>query len=182
MKTKFLFLAIYAISAVSLQNVYGQSTSKTDKVTLKIKLNPIQTLVVNGDKNVDLVYTTVDDYSSGVSVTKDDQLTIYSTGGFEIKTKSTGSQLTGNGGANIDANNIKITSSAGSKVIENAHYSTINLSADENMIVESSTGGVDKNVSIQYEASGENKFINYYKNGETPTVYQTEVVYTIYAK
>ena len=104
--------------------VLGLSTVQAQNVTLNVKLQPIQTLVVNSSQNnVDLIYTSKDDYKNGVTSTKPDQLSIYSTGGFEVKVKSaTASMATTAGSKIINANSIQIIASAGSKPVTGGKY------------------------------------------------------------
>lgn len=58
--------------------------SNTGHVTLNVKLNPIQTLVVNpAQETVDLEYSSKDDYANGVtSGALTDHLSVFSTGRF----------------------------------------------------------------------------------------------------
>ncbi len=66
--------------------VFSQTS---DNVTLNVTLNPIQSLIVNPQqKTVDLTYSTKADYLNGVISKQENHLTVFSTGGFEIKVKS----------------------------------------------------------------------------------------------
>lgn len=171
---------IITASAISLN---ANAQNATDNVTLNVKLHPIQTLIVNsGQKAVDLNYVNKDDYANGVSSDQADHLTVYSTGGFEVKVKSSAAELTGTYGS-IDANSITITPSAGSSnSITGATYTALQLGATEQAIITSSTGGVDKNFNIQYKGADANQYVNKYNNSENPTVYTTTVTYTIVAQ
>jgi len=160
----------------------AQSTTTGD-VTLNVKLQPIQTLIVNkGLENVDLIYATKDDYKNGVTAPKADQLSIYSTGGFEIKVKTNGDLKTNGSPLTINANSITVTPKAGTAAISNATYTAANLTTGEQTIVAATTGGVDKNVSIDYKGAGSDAYLNNYIKGNNPTVYTATVTYTIYAK
>lgn len=172
---QFLFAAagLFAFATANAQNT----------VKLNVKLHPIQTLVVNSSQNiVNLEYKTKDDYANGVTSLNPDQLTIYSTGGFQVKVKS-GNAAMQNGGKNIQTNTIKITASAGSKGVEGAQYSQdMDLTNNETTLVTSDLGGVDKNISIKYAGAGGESYINNYIFGQNPTVYTTELTYTIVSK
>lgn len=197
MKTRFL-LTSTLIAAVFTFNqakaTEGSTGSTAGTVTLNVKLNPIQTLTVNpaqDHKIVDLVYNTADDYKNGVSVTKNNHLSVYSTGGFQIKVKSAGSELTrssqggnaqGSDPGNIQANSIKIAAKAGSDAIQGAAYTDQSLSATEATIITSTTGGVNKNFDITYQGAGADAYLNNYRAGQNPTVYTTTVTYTIIAQ
>ena len=173
----------------SLGMIFATAANAQDnKVTLNVRLNPIQTLVVNAQqKIVNLDYSTTDHYANGVSSTQDNHLKVFSTGGFEVKVKSSGSELTktaqgGNG--NIDASTVKLTALAGTQeALANATYSQpLALSATEGTLVTSTKGAVNKNIGVKYEAAGANAYIDKYVAGTTPTVFTTELTYTIVAK
>lgn len=157
--------------------------TSTDNVTLNVKLKPIQTLVVNpAQKEVNLLYTTAADYSGGVSSTQADHLTVYSTGGFEVKVKSGDANIV-SGSKNIAANTITITASNGSNnSITGATYTPVSLSNNDQVIATSATGGVNKNINVTYAGAGADTYVNNYIAGQTPTTYTTTLTYTILAK
>jgi len=162
--------------------VLGLSTVQAQNVTLNVKLKPIQTLVVNsGQKIVDLEYSSKDDYSKGVTSTNTDHLSIYSTGGFEVKVKSAEATMT-NAGKNIKANSIQVIPSAGTNAVSGAAYTPQSLDAAEKMLVSSTSGGVDKNISVAYKGAGADAYLDNYVAGQTPTVYTTTLTYTIVSK
>lgn len=159
----------------------GFATLKAQQnVTLNVRLKPIQTLVVNNaQKVVNLDYVTKDDYVNGVSSVNADHLSIYSTGGFQVKVKSANAALQ-NGAKNIQANTVQIKASAGSEAVNGAQYAqNIQLSATETTLVTSPNGGVDKKISIEYKGAGANAYLDNYIAGQAPTVYTTELTYTI---
>ncbi|WP_156104487.1 hypothetical protein [Chryseobacterium populi] len=43
----------------------------------------------------------------------------------------------------------------------------------------SSNGGVDKKISVEYKGAGANAYLDNYVAGQDPTVYTTELTYTI---
>lgn len=182
---KAIFIAVVSVFAVILNTSAQQNT---ESVTLNIKLHPIHTLVINpaqDHKTVDLEYKSKEEYATGVSALRANHLTVYSTGGYEIKVKSSGSELiNGQAGArgNIDASTVNITASNGSKAQEGASYSTQALSATESTIVSTATGGIDNNYNIEYRGKNGNAYLNHYVAGQNPTVYTTTVTYTIIAR
>lgn len=169
---KFIFAAFSLIGFVSLN---AQQT-----VTLNVRLKPIQTLVVNtAQKIVNLDYVTKDDYANGVSSVNADHLNVYSTGGFQVKVKSANAALL-NGAKTIQANTIQVKASAGSEPVTGAQYAqNVQLSANETTLVTSTVGGVDKKISIEYKGAGANAYLDNYIAGQTPTIYTTELTYTI---
>ncbi|KNB60636.1 MULTISPECIES: hypothetical protein [Chryseobacterium] len=160
--------------------ILGVVAVKAQNATLNVRLKPIQTLVVNNaQKIVNLDYVTKDDYANGVSSLNADHLNIFSTGGFQVKVKSANSALQ-NGNKNIQANTIQIKATAGSDAVNGAQYAqNVQLSANETTLVSSSNGGVDKKISIEYKGAGANTYLDNYIAGQDPTVYTTELTYTI---
>ncbi|WP_294286595.1 hypothetical protein [uncultured Chryseobacterium sp.] len=168
---KFIFTAL---------SLVGFSALSAQTVTLNVRLKPIQTLIVNtAQKTVNLDYTTRDDYANGVTSNNADHLTIYSTGGFQVKVKSAGSALQ-NGTKTIQANTIQVKASAGTDPVNGAQYSALApLSATETTLVTSTVGGVDKKISVDYKGSGANTYLDNYVAGQNPSIYTTELTYTI---
>jgi len=168
---------LFGFVTIAAQNV------NLNTVTLNVRLNPIQTLVVNNSqKIVNLDYVTKDDYANGVSSLNPDHLSIYSTGGFQVKVKAANSALQ-NGNKSIQANTIRIKASAGTDGINGAQYAqNAALSGNEINLVTSTLGGVDKKINIEYKGAGANAYLNKYIAGQDPTVYTTELTYTIIAQ
>jgi len=154
--------------------------------TLNVKLNPIQTLMVNPANNVvTLEYKNKADYANGVSAKQENHLTVYSTGGFQVYAKSSQQNLTG-GPKDIAATQIKLTASAGKTNPRSAtgspEYKSVDLvhSGDKGvMLVKSTEGGVDRNIDVTYAAKGDDAFINHV--GQAAATYTTTVVYEIVA-
>lgn len=174
-------------SLVVLCGITAQAQN-SDNVTLNVRLNPIQTLVVNSlQKTVNLDYTTKEHYNQGVSLKQENHLNIFSTGGFEVKVKSGGSELTNQGAGpngNIAAATVKLTALAGTQnALADAQYNQdVVLSATEGVIASSTKGARDKNIDIQYAAAGNDAYLDKYVANQTPTTFTTTVTYTIYAK
>jgi len=173
----------------SLMMVCGiAAEAQTDNATLNVRLNPIQTLVVNAQqKTVNIDYLTKDHYKDGVSSKQANHLNIFSTGGFEVKVQSAGSELTkqGNtGNGNISAATIEIIASKGTQdpLTDADHKQNVVLSATEGIIVSSTKGARDKNIDIEYKAAGNDAYLDKYVANQTPTTFTTVVTYTIYAK
>lgn len=168
---KFIFTALTLV---------GFAAANAQTVTLNVRLKPIQTLIVNtAQKTVNLDYTTRDDYANGVTSSNADHLTIYSTGGFQVKVKSATAALQ-NGSKSIQANTIQVKASAGTDPVNGAQYAALSpLSATETTLVTSAVGGVDKKISIDYKGSGANAYLDNYVANQNPSVYTTELTYTI---
>ncbi len=165
---------------IAAAGLFAFANANAQNVTLNVKLKQIQTLVVNtSQKVVNLEYVTKDDYVNGVTSVNPDHLNIYSTGGFQVKVKSANAAMQ-NGGKSIQANTIQIKATAGSEAVNGAQYSqNVQLSANESTLVTSTTGGVNKKISIEYKGAGANAYLDNYVAGQDPTVYTTELTYTI---
>lgn len=151
------------------------------QVTVNIKLYPIQTISVNPQqKDVDLIYSTKEDYQEGVSTEMPDHLTIFSTGGFEVNMNATG-DLKGNSNS-IEAADILIEASKGSQNDLNAIFSAEKLGMSATPIIQSESGGVNQQVNVRYLAQGGDKYINLYSKDDSPTTFSTTVIYSITAK
>lgn len=164
----------------SISGVFAQ-----EQVTLNVKLNPIQTLVVNNAQtNVDLEYKTVEDYAQGVSSLQKDHLKVFSTGGYAVSVKSDQDEITRqNGAETISASSIQVIASKGETNPADANFGSIALSTSPaDNLISSAIGGVDMNFNIEYKGLGANGFVNKYYNDENPTVYTTTVTYSIIAQ
>ncbi|MFB9055170.1 hypothetical protein ACFFU9_00300 [Mariniflexile ostreae] len=177
---------ILASLALLLGFAVNAQTPATDVVTLNVNLSPIQSITVNtSQKTVNLDYVTADDYSNGVTLAQANHLEVYSTGGFQVSVKSAGTELT-NGSevnGNIAASDIKITATDGTAAIDAAAYKpTVSLSAENQAILSTTKGAVNKNVNITYGAAGGDAYVDKYIAGQNPTTYTTQLTYTITAQ
>ena len=168
-----MFLRI--LTTTFLLGFLNCDTYAQNNVTLNVKLYPIQTLLVNTtQKEVGLEYNTREDYRNGVVSEQQDHLTIYSTGGFQVKV----SVVTGA----IDniLSNISIMPSSGSKPLNqsNVVYTGKNISEVEQPIISATKGAIDKNVNISYKGAGNDTFVGFTKNN-TPVNQTYTVLYTI---
>jgi len=181
---KVILAAVALISVVFAGTAHAQS--KTDNVTVNIKLKPIHTLVVNaGQKIVDLVYTTEDDYNDGVaSPVLADHLKIFSTGAFEIQVKTGGNFESNPSGESIDASSVTVTPSAGTtKASTGAVYTEKTLSNSDQQIISNTAGGRDLTVNVKYAGAGADAYINKFSKsrGVSENVFTAQVTYTILA-
>lgn len=198
MRTK-LFTLIAAIAfTFGATNVFAEGgeggttpvTANEGKVNLSVHIYPIQTLVIKNEKDVVLEYKTKEHFKEGVSKKVDDHIEVYSTGGFEIKAKTSNPNLVGTNPntKTIASSDIKLLATNGSKSLNMVATDVGNMVATqldgttEVSLLTSSVGGVDKTFNVEYSAAGGDKYINHYVNSENPTKYTTEVTYTIVAK
>ena len=185
MKTSLLLVAVMVV--LGAQNVMAQSGNQnktTDDVTLNIKLHKIQSLVVNaGQKTVNLEYKEIADYAGGVESDQKDHLEVFSTGAFTISAKTSNATLNGITGNDktIDAKDVLLLASLGSNnTLTGATMTSTSLSNTDKAVIASSKGGRDLKFNIQYKTNhATDAYINHFRNSENPTVYTTQVTYTI---
>lgn len=176
----------FLVAAIAVLGVTFTSQAQTT-TTLNVKLHPIQTLVVNpAQDKVNLNYSSTGDYLNGVVSTQQDHLSIYSTGGFQVKVKSASNSLESTSSAvtsTLAANTIQILASNGTEGINGAEFFSTALqdNVNEGLIIKSLVGGVDKTFNVEYQGGGANQYVNLYNSAENPTVYSTVVTYTITA-
>ncbi len=181
MKRIVKVMAVAAVAFVS-GTVNAQTTS--DQVTLNINLNPVYTLIVDGSqKTVDLTYNTREDYDKGVSALKNNHLTVYSTGGFEVKVKTDG-DFKAKSGETIDAKSVSVEASNGDLDKNNMispSYSKVDLSASDTQLISSKSGGVDHKFNVNYTGAANHAYVNKYisGNGGATSVYTSTLTYTI---
>jgi hypothetical protein len=183
MKTKknFVLLLVIVSSFLNIIEIKAEEP-KSATVKLNIVLNPIQTIIVNNQQDVDLVYETIDNYKEGVSTTIEDHLKIFSTGGFVVTVKSEG-DLSNGGDSNIESSDIKILAENGTdNEVVNTVSGPVELGGTETLLIDSDSGGRDLMYNITYnnKSGGKDKYINLYKNGAN--TYSTQITYTIAAK
>jgi regulatory protein YycI of two-component signal transduction system YycFG len=177
MKTKknFALLLVIVSSFLNIIEIKAEEP-KSATVKLNIVLNPIQTIIVNTQQDVDLVYKTIDNYGEGVLTTIKDHLKIFSTGGFEVKVESDGDLRNGDGSNIISSSDIIILAEKGTdNKVENNVAGRVVLGGAETLI-NSDSGGRDLMYNITYnnKSGGEDKYINLNKNGGANT-YSTQI-------
>ena len=181
MKKILLFTAILF---ASITMVTGQATSAraSDQVTLAVRLYPIQTIVVNSaQKDINLDYKLTTDYRNGVESSQENHLTVFSTGGFIVKARSSDAFIANKTNSkSIESSTLTITASKGSNSSMSANYGVVSLNnVDGDNLISSDFGGAHRNFNITYAGMGNYEFMNSYVKSESPTVYRTTVTYTI---
>ena len=175
-----IFCGLVSGTAFAQSNLIGP---KTATATLNVKLHPIQTIVIDGDNTVDLVYQTKDDYSKGVTANMNDHLIVYSTGGFAVKVRSENENLVRKEGeSKIPVNTINLVATLGKGNESGSKFSAVTLDTSDKNLISSDVGGTDLKFNVAYSGIGNNDYVNKYYNVEKPTVYTTTVTYTIEAQ
>jgi len=178
MKKLAFFLTIFC----TLTSGLAIAQTKTATAKLNVKLNPIQTIVIDGTE-VNLEYTTKDDYSNGVTSNMIGHLIVYSTGGFAVKVKSEKENLVREvGEGEIPVNTINLVATLGSENKSKSTFSKVVLDKSDKNLISSTDGGTNLKFNVAYSGIGNNEYVNKYYNVEKPTVYTTTVTYTIEAQ
>jgi len=179
MRTKNI-LSIAALIICGLVCV-NSVKAQTSDVTVNIKFQPIQSIVVNSaQKTVDLVYKDENDYANGVSAEMLNHLEVFSTGGF-IVTANTDGDFTRTADSSIPAANVKVKATNGTGT-NNGTFTEVALSTAPTTLITATEGGraLKYNVTYDNTAGASDAYINKYKKAdETVSVYTAKVTYTI---
>jgi hypothetical protein len=202
MKTKnflltgaLLIMALFSVNGVMAEGPSDYVKGQTfDNVTVNLIFKPIQSIQVNTDqKSINFEYSTpqhyIDGLGTGRTQEKIDHLTVYHSGGFDVKVASSGFKK-GEAGDQIANDHVKVFASKGSNIAtdrNNFDFTTKpSLSAGTGKQFFSSTGGgMGMNFNVTYELfdTDENRaaYLDF-TNGTTETTYTAEVTYTIVSK
>ena len=182
-------LCLLAILTLFASSVKAQSDAGS--VTVNIIFRPVQTITVSPEQKViDLSYNTVDDHQDGVSVTVDNHLTVFSTGGFLVSVEATSDHFTRLGGSEtIPVSDVVIRPTGGSDGSDSGSsgsgtvFSDAILSSSPAPLITSDKGGRDLKYDITYDnsvAGSAQHYINRYESSDgAATVYTSNITYTI---
>lgn len=148
-----IFALLLSFTTIALAQPNSNTGPNVSKVN--IILREFQTVVVKqGDEVVDLVYDTFEKYRDGVSVTKENHLTVFSTNDFEINSAVWQENL-------IYQQDIFINDVPQSRSFSKVHEGTAGV----------------RDISITYRARGDYDYLTKEKK-----TYTTQVIYTINPK
>jgi hypothetical protein len=83
----------------------------------------------------------------------------------------------------IPASDIIITPTVGIlNPLIGAAFSPATLSSEATTIITNNTGGINKTFGIQYQAKGNNEYVDKYVDTGSPMVFSTNIVYSIEAR
>jgi hypothetical protein len=161
-------------------------TQTSDEVTVNIKFKPIQSIVVNSvQRTVNLEYYTLQNYQEGVSVTMDDHLEIFSTGGFIVTVKASGdfTRTTGDGDDIIPAGDVFVSATLAEDTSIGTPADATGLTIGGKTLITADAGGTALKYNVTYDntaAGAGNNYINNYIHPDLPeSVYTAKVTYTI---
>lgn len=179
---KFILFAAILFSAVSLVKADEPATNvggKEGKTELTVTLNPIQIITVN-QSGVNLIYNDRKDYNDGVKSNEENHLIVYSTGGFTVFVNSKEDNLLGDGDQTktIPSNTIsvKVSGKDGKPVISTQ---STKLSKTGETLFSSKVGGSDLSYNVEYAGAALNNYFDKLFNKGKPSVFKTDVIYTI---
>lgn len=156
----------------------ANAQTSTDPVEVKVNFKHSQTIAVNHSSIV-LEYVDSEDYKDGVSVQKDDHLSVFSTGGYTINVaaNSTDSSILSDGTPTA----IKILASLGTSDAKNNKL-TFTPAAELSLKTTtqplgSSTNAGKGNISVTYKGANDDLYVD--QLGGKDTTLTTNVIYTI---
>jgi hypothetical protein len=167
---------------------FAQQT--TDQVTLNVNLHKFQSIVVNGNKTVDINFTNKNDYANGSrSATQQNHLTVSSTGAFVVRVGTAvgaSNNTTNSTGKQMGADQLKVQASESSTnpVTDAQYQNAVNISNTAE-IFRSNKGQFDRNVDVVYIAEQDffknSNLINngFLDNNLAVTTYKVDLTYTI---
>ena len=198
MKTKnfllngaLLIVALFSVNGVMAQapSAYEGNRVSSDAVTVNLKFAPIQSIQVNPtQKTIDFVFDSPTDYTTGLSaaektLTKQDHLTVYHSGPFNVKVKSSGFV---NGSETIaEENHVNILAKIGANsavTTDDVTYAKVSLAATDGAdFINSTKGGMGFTFDVTYDHVGDiTKYINHNFNS-TEKTYVATVTYEIFS-
>lgn len=175
---KNLKLFGFAASLLFSNILFAQTaTPASGSATLNVKLLPIISLEFQGGeagKVIDLIYTTQDNYTNGVSKSVPNHFKVTSMGGYKIKAKAADLVASGakSQGTTIGAGSIKLTVNGGNETQLSNNY--VDLFSENTQVS-------GKSFDITYKGAGNDEYKSKYFSGENPTVYTTQVMYSVEA-
>lgn len=184
----FSIAALVICGMVCVNSVKADGTlTNSDQVTVNIKFQPIQSIVVNPvSETVDLVYASKEDYNNGVYKTIADHLTVFSTGGFVVSVKADNENFVRTNGGTIPVSDVILSAWEGSTTNPVFTSGEVTLSTTSTALITSDAGGNELKYSVKYDntsAGSGYKYINNYIHSDTPaSVYTAQVTYTIATK
>lgn len=175
----------WIVACLILSTFQASAQSGSDNVTINITFRPVQTISVSpAQKSIDISYASIDDHQNGISVTRDDHLTVFSTGGFLVSVEASSENFTRMGGTEtIPVKDVIIRAVDGTDNTAGAEFSDVVLSTAPSALITSSSGGRDLKYGITYDNSSgreANQYINRYMSRDgAETVYRSRITYTI---
>ena len=192
MKKTTLLIAILLATVIGAkaQEAKPETSASSDAwgmTVLKVHLHNFISITINSDDAyVDLEYRTAEDYDGeGVSALKEDHLIVSSLSPFIVKVNSsTTSPLSEDGIAlNQEGSGVTIKAERGTtRGMEGASSVAVTLTYEGENIIDSDVPSMNNTFNITYTGEGDGAYKTKYFSDNGPTVYTTNVIYTITSK
>lgn len=198
MKTKNFLLtgALLIVALFSVNGVMAQdNATTTSEVKVSLIFNPIQSIQVNPSTDhtaINFEYSTPDDYTQGIdnkSQLKEDHLTVYHSGPFNVTITSTNFVNTEKSADIIYGDHVLVSAKIGKSstdfqgTITPAEPVSLNQYAAGSQFIASDNGAMGLTFDVLYDHS-EAKIADYLNRNlnNNKTTYQATVTYTIAAQ
>ncbi len=175
---RYLYSIAFALS-VSLLPFLGNAQSNQASATLNVVLSNTQSLNINeGQKTINLNFTTLHDYKNGVSVVESKHLNVFSTSKFAVKVIATGN-LKSSDGTEIPVNTISVNPSGASNAISGltTNEAVLSTTVNQPIINSPEKGTLGTSFDIEYNAGSGSSYMSR-NQGD----YSTTIIYTIEAQ
>ena len=133
----------------------------SDNLTLNVVLADVRSIRLNpAQTTVQLQFANVTDYQNGVSLDEPAHIEVTSTGGYQVKVKSSGASLQ-NGVNTIPVSTITLTPTLSSGFADaGVAFQTVTLSSTEQQMITTPNGSSRIVFDVQYRASGGQPYID----------------------
>lgn len=172
-------ILLIGIIILGINNLHAQTS-----VRINIVLNHVQNLTINPDQQVvNLNYNTLEDYRSGVEVTKNAHLSVFSTTPYEVKVKLANNEFVKLGVQEEDRISMPDIQVTPVLTAENSEveFSTSVLTTEGRKIISSSVPTTSAVYNIQYKGPKGENIIRFAERNKT-IVFYNDILYSIETK
>lgn len=181
---------LLSIAAVIVSGIFFANTASAQEANVRVNLHfkDFTTIKVNDGANnstVDLYFQTLEDYKNGVETVKENQLSVASTKGYEIKVKSTSVNFNSPQGGAIQVEDVSIALARnnGSNYSEPTNLSQTPTSVYETNENTVQDAGAQHTFNVKYMAKGGNLTNNNaLKQEYLGKTLSADIVYSIMSK
>jgi hypothetical protein len=158
MKFRAIAMLVIAGSLLCRGTIYAQAS---DNATLNVVLADVRSIKLNpAQTTVQLNFNNASDYQTGVILSQNAHLEVTSTGGFQVKVKSSGASLQ-NGTNTIPVSTITLVPSLSSGYTDmGASFQTVTLSSTQQQMITTPNGSSRIVFDVRYSASGGQPYID----------------------
>lgn len=157
-QSRILSVLLLTAGLGAADNIYAQAS---DNATLNVVLADVRSIKLNpAQSTVQLRFNNANDYQNGVVLNNQAHLEVTSTGGFQVKVKSSGPSLQ-NGTNTIPVSTISLTPTLNSGYADaGLGLQTVTLSATQQQLITTPNGSTKIVFDVRYTASGGQPYIN----------------------